>query len=44
MEESFKEASLKNARNSVQEEGISRFDLVQVCSWHFEPHVPSFPL
>ncbi len=33
MEESFKEASLKNARNSVQEEGISRFDLVQVCSY-----------
>ena len=27
--EGFKEASLENARNSVQEPGIARFDLVQ---------------
>jgi quinol monooxygenase YgiN len=27
--EAFKEASLENARNSVQEPGIARFDVVQ---------------
>jgi autoinducer 2-degrading protein len=30
MEDAFKEASLNNAKNSVQEEGIARFDLIQV--------------
>jgi hypothetical protein len=30
MEDAFKAASLDNAKNSVQEEGISRFDLIQV--------------
>ena len=27
--EAFKEATLKNARNSVQEPGVARFDVVQ---------------
>ncbi len=27
--EAFKEATLDNARNSVQEEGIERFDIIQ---------------
>lgn len=27
--EAFKEASLENARNSVQEQGIARFDVIQ---------------
>jgi autoinducer 2-degrading protein len=27
--EAFKEASLENARNSVQESGIARFDVIQ---------------
>ena len=27
--EAFKQASLENARNSVQEQGIARFDVVQ---------------
>ena len=27
--ESFKEATIENARNSVQEAGIARFDVVQ---------------
>jgi len=28
-EEAFKEASLKNARNSSQEDGVARFDVLQ---------------
>ena len=27
--EAFKEASIENARNSVQEQGIARFDVIQ---------------
>lgn len=30
-EQQFKEASLENARNSVKEEGIVRFDVLQAC-------------
>ena len=29
MEENFKKATLNNARNSVQEGGIARFDFIQ---------------
>lgn len=29
MEEAFKDASLKNAKNSIQESGIARFDVLQ---------------
>ena len=28
--ESFKEATIENARNSIQEPGVARFDLLQV--------------
>lgn len=40
-EASFIEASLNNAKNSVQEEGIARFDFIQVSSWEMSKFAPT---